>query len=35
MDIDSGVYHTISVIIADLMTIEQQKQDSTPMAELK
>ena len=35
MYIDSGVYHTISVIISDLMKIEHQKQDFTPMAELK
>jgi len=36
MEIDLSVYHdTISVIKSDVMTIEQQKQDFTPMAELK
>jgi len=36
MEIDLSVYHdTISVIKSNLMTIEQQKQDFTPMAELK
>jgi len=36
MEIDLTAYHdTISVIKSDLMTIEQQKQDFTPMAELK
>jgi len=35
MDIDFSVYQTFSVIKSDLMTIEQHKQDFTPMAELK
>jgi len=35
-EIDLSAYHdTISVIKSDLMTIEQQKQDFTPIAELK
>jgi len=36
MEIDLSAYHdAISLIKSDLMTIEQQKQDFTPMAELK
>jgi len=36
MEIDLSACHdTISVIKSDLMTIEQQKQGFTPMAELK
>ena len=35
-EIDLSAYHdTISAIKSDLMTIEQQKQDFTPIAELK